>query len=262
MKMRRLIGLVMIAAAASASAAWASLAANMDALPSNVLPGQSFTVVMHVINNGSLLVNGITAQAYPVQSGFSASLSSGPYPASQNLAATASGDFTWVYSGSACGDVYFSGSASGSDSGGPQSVNAAPSSSVHMVCTTTPTPTLGTPSATPTASPTASPIIIFVTVTPPPAQGSASIPGNIFHPLQGGTLSLNYSLPYAGQLSISIYNRNGVKLKGIQVDSPAGSFSQAWDGRGDDGEILASGIYVAVFRGKGLNRSVKLVIIK
>jgi hypothetical protein len=243
MKLRHGTLLLMIAAAAKA---WAALAASMVASPSYVLLGQSVTVVMNVINNGGATVNNLQPSNIDQQGTGNALLVGGPSPASMSLASGMTGTFTFTYSAYGCGTLTFSGYATGTDSG-PLSSNDSQSSNVLIDCGPTLTPT---------------PIIVYVTATPPPALGAASIPGNIFHPLQGGSLSLNYSLPYAGQLDISIYNRNGVKVKDIQVDSPAGSFSQAWDGRGDNGDLLASGIYVAVFRGKGLNKSVKLVIIK
>jgi hypothetical protein len=181
---------------------------------------------------------------YAVQSGFSGSFSSGPVPVILNLTPTASNNFTWTYSGSSCGNVYFTGSVSGTDSSGLVSTTSSPSLQVFMNCTTpTPTP-------------------IYVTPTPPPAQGNASIPGNLFHPLQGQPLQLEYSVPFPGTVTITIYNRNAQKVKGFSQDVAAGSWSESWDGRSDQGALVPSGIYVALFKGQGLNKVVKLVVVK
>ena len=112
--------------------------------------------------------------------------------------------------------------------------------------------------ATPT--PTLTPF--YVTATPEPSQGSASIPGNLFHPLRGQPLQLNYSVPFASVVTITIFNRNGQKVKNFLSDRSAGSWSETWDGRADDGNWVSSGVYAAYFKGKGLNKTLKLVIVK
>ena len=102
----------------------------------------------------------------------------------------------------------------------------------------------------------------YVTATPEPSQGNASIPGNLFHPLQGPPLQLNYSVPFASVVTITIFNRNGVRVKSFSSDKGAGSWSESWDGRADDGNWVSSGVYAAYFKGKGLSKTLKLVVIK
>jgi hypothetical protein len=114
--------------------------------------------------------------------------------------------------------------------------------------------------AGPVATTTTTPI--YATATPEPTSGSASIPGNLFHPLRGQPLQLNYSVPYDGMVTIKIYSRNGQLVKSLQSDRSAGSWTESWDGRADDGNWVSSGVYAAYFKGKGLSKTLKLVVVK
>lgn len=100
-----------------------------------------------------------------------------------------------------------------------------------------------------------------VTATPP-LMGSAVILGNIYHPLQGGLLPLRISEPYDSTVDIDVYDRLGRKVKHMELTVGPGVTTTQWDGRGDDGALVASGIYEAYFYGKGLSSLVKFAVIK
>ncbi|MES2202664.1 MAG: FlgD immunoglobulin-like domain containing protein [candidate division FCPU426 bacterium] len=123
--------------------------------------------------------------------------------------------------------------------------------------TATPTPSV---TVSPTITPT--PWVVYSTATPGPLVGDAKIPGNLFRPLSGAPLKLNFYVPFAGKVNISLYNRQGVRIKSFEKERGAGESSESWDGRADDGALVPAGIYAAHFRGNGLNKTVKLVVIK
>jgi|GEM_PF-7035760 len=115
---------------------------------------------------------------------------------------------------------------------------------------------------TPSLTPTGTPFIAAPTATPAPLVGSAVIDGNFFHPLQGGILPLKYDEPYAATVTIDLYNRMGHRVKQLRQTGGPGTYTMPWDGIGDDGVIVSSGIYVAHFYGRGLDSLVKFAVIK
>ena len=58
----------------------------------------------------------------------------------------------------------------------------------------------------------------------------------------------SYQLPYPSQVDLVIYNTLGQKVRTLFSEQQGqGSHQVSWDGRNDDRELLASGIYIAVF---------------
>ena len=71
------------------------------------------------------------------------------------------------------------------------------------------------------------------------------------NPLRAGeTTFLSYDLPEAReQISLSVFNALGQRVRTIFYgSSSAGAHMQAWDGRDDNGELLAAGIYYIRFQ--------------
>jgi len=59
---------------------------------------------------------------------------------------------------------------------------------------------------------------------------------------------IKYSLPVRSSVQIVVYNIFGQKVKTIKDEiEDSGNYSVSWDGRGDDGDLLASGMYYYVF---------------
>ena len=235
--------------------------------PSSLPIGANVTVELQVKNNLSSTAMSVTPLIGV--SGGSANWVLGPAPASQDIIAGATRSFSWVYASASCGVLQFSGQASGWDSGAGLTVTSlvAGSNVINVVCTPTPSPTITlTPTITPTPSisPTATdtPWVAYVTATPAPSLGEASIRGNLYHPDRGQPLELRFSVPYDGRVSISLVNRLGQRIRRIERDVQAGAYIERWDGRTDAGIMAAGGIYVALFQGKGLNKSVKFAVIR
>lgn len=101
-------------------AAPAVLVSSISAAPVQVSSGQQITVTMTVTNTGGTAVNNVTPSALTINIRGTASviLLSGPIPASANIPAGNSQNFTWTYlaiSGLSGGTVSFTGNASGID---------------------------------------------------------------------------------------------------------------------------------------------------
>ncbi len=66
---------------------------------------------------------------------------------------------------------------------------------------------------------------------------------NYPNPFNGGT-TFRLVLPQATEVELNVYNLLGQRVAGILHGSlPAGPHEQSWDGRGDNGDRLASGVY-------------------
>jgi hypothetical protein len=235
------------------SRAHATLSAHLDVFPLGAGMGQLVTVVMQISNSDAVAVTALTPTV-GVATG-SALPVSGPSPAFMDLSGSSSGNFTYSYSITGCGGLSFTGSASGTESGGAQTSNTDSTLLMSVPCP-------GTPTVTPTPSATATPGPVLVSPTSVPGTADAKVLGSRFHPDQGESVNFLATLPFGGPLSISIYSRQGKKLKTIQLQGIPGDNSASWDGRSDLGDMVATGIYAVYFQGNGLNKVSKVVVIK
>lgn len=255
--MAALLGL----AAASPAASPLSIS-SVNPLPSALVSGQNITVIINVNNGGTGTVFSVstTVQAVSSAGTGNASLLAGPSPVAQNIVNAGSASFTWVYQSAGCGQVSFSAWAEGYDSASSTTTTSATvaSGSVLVNCPTPTSTSTPTPVVSPTPTLTATPWVIYVN---PPTEGDASIPGNLYHPEQG-SLQLKFDAPAEGDVLIDIYNRLGQRVRSITRSVQPGSYTELWDGRSDQGLLVASGIYVAQFRGKRLFKTVKFAVIK
>ena len=86
---------------------------------------------------------------------------------------------------------------------------------------------------------------------------------NYPNPFNAGTV-IDFSLPTPGEVRLSVYNLAGQEVTTlVQGRSVAGTHRVQWDGRGDDGRQLASGIYLyrlsAKDGGQALTRKLALI---
>lgn len=96
----------------------------------------------------------------------------------------------------------------------------------------------------------------------------ADVSPNPFSPDGDGfddQVAINYTLPFQANLTAKIYDLNGREVKTLLDDAPAASGKIVWDGRGNDGKILRSGIYVLFMETSGSARLTKkgtIVLVK
>lgn len=114
-----------------------SFIANLAVTPACAYPGQSFTVTMNLTNSYLYGITGITPTLSPTVAGI-LTLTSGPTPASRNMAAssTLNSAFQWTYqvTGGTDGQtVAFSGSASGTASAPGSGTRTTPTTTSSLV---------------------------------------------------------------------------------------------------------------------------------
>lgn len=221
--------------------------------PGTTQDGQLQTLTLVVQNQPVTDLNNVVPSLRSVANGFNATLSA-PQPAqAASIAPSASFTFLFTVSGTGCGSAQLSAEVAATENGGTPVPTAT--SNVHnlsLYCTPTPTPT-----ATPVLTPTPTPWVVTA-----PRDGNARIRGNIYRPLQGQPLLLEAELPENAILRIDLFDRLGHKVKGFALEAGPGPVSVAWDGRSDDGLMVASGIYVAQFKARGFSRTVKFAVVK
>lgn len=255
--------LALIAAFVSATAALSAASplsiTSVNPQPGALVSGQGITVIISINNSSTNTVANVSTTVQTVVGGSATAVQlAGPSPTAQSIAGLSSASFTWVFQSGGCGSVAFTAWATGYDNGTSALTTSAPTSG-GPVLVNCPTPTV-TPTVSPTA--TATPWIIYVTPVEAPKEGDASIPGNLFHPDQGQPLQLKFSAPAEGEVVIELFNRLGQRVRSISRSVQPGSYTELWDGRNDQGLLVAAGIYVAQFRGKGLFKTVKFAVIK
>lgn len=261
--MMRALALAAVLLSATAIARAGLVVSNTYVAPATSATGSDITVVVQVSNSsGAAAVSAVSTTVQSVGNGASATLMATPNPAVQTIAASSSASYTWVFQSAGCGQVNFSANATGYDSGASTVISSPLASGGPAIvnCTPTVTPTITvTSSPTPVVTATPTPWIVYVN---PPTTGDASIPGNLFHPNEGQPLQLKFDAPAEGDINIDLFNRLGQRVRSITRSVQPGSYTELWDGRSDQGLLVASGIYVAQFRGKGLYKTVKFAVIK
>lgn len=82
---------------------------------------------------------------------------------------------------------------------------------------------------------------------------------NPFNP----TTEIEYNIAAAGNYSINIYNILGQRLKTlISTNLPVGSYKVQWDGTDENHQFVGSGIYFYSLKGKNLNLTKKMILLK
>ena len=77
-----------------------------------------------------------------------------------------------------------------------------------------------------------------------PLPGDFSLDQNYPNPFNGET-RIRFSLPARGEVRLAIYDVLGREVRSLAGgEFPAGAHQLSWDGRGADGAVLASGVYI------------------
>ncbi|MHB9023618.1 MAG: FlgD immunoglobulin-like domain containing protein [Armatimonadota bacterium] len=95
---------------------------------------------------------------------------------------------------------------------------------------------------------TASVTVQSSTTTPPPVSYSFAISGvspNPFTPDSGQSTTISYSVPTTASVTIAVLNSSGSTVRSLAnlTNQSAGSKTQAWDGKDNNGSIATAGIY-------------------
>jgi flagellar hook assembly protein FlgD len=121
----------------------------------------------------------------------------------------------------------------------------------------TPIPTV-TPTRTVTLTPT---ISATSTVTPPPVA-VVTLNHNRFDPLLSETVAVVNLRPEHGHVLIKVFNASGMLIRKL-LDQDIVNFEPvAWDGKNEQGQVVASGVYYVVVSGNRLHKRLRIAVIK
>jgi hypothetical protein len=100
-------------------------------------------------------------------------------------------------------------------------------------------------------------------VTPVSAQTAVTPVKNFLNPTKGETARFRVSFSEAGHLKAGIYDRRGSKIASlIDTDVSAGTTQVSWDGKNNQGSLVASGVYLLLFDASGTQSVSKVVVAK
>lgn len=93
--------------------------------------------------------------------------------------------------------------------------------------------------------------------------GELHLTDNLMRPLKGGRTQIDMVIFDNGRLHAKLYTMSGRLLKTLlDEDRTIGTTTIYWDGRNDDGNLVASGTYVLEVTGPKLDTRRKIVVIK
>ncbi len=94
-------------------------------------------------------------------------------------------------------------------------------------------------------------------------QGDFKAVNNLFDPSKSEKTTVQYRVNKSGKTTIRIFTMQGRLIRTIAdqyID--AGSYSADWDGKNEDGETVASGIYLAHIEAPEFSKSYKIAVVK
>jgi hypothetical protein len=152
------------------------------------------------------------------------------------------------------------------------SATDSPTQTVTPVVTSTATPTatltpdpLLTCSATITVSPTATIYLTFTQTSTATEVLNAlvAVNHNYFNPMTGQTLDIRNLNTRHAEITIRVYTQRGHLIKELLHNrSVSRDTIISWDGRNNSGQVVASGVYVIMVKGKKLNKRFRVAVIK
>ena len=108
----------------------------------------------------------------------------------------------------------------------------------------------------------ASVLVTSVEDTPDNIPDSFALSQNFPNPFNPET-KIQYDLPKSTHVRIEIFNLLGQKMRTLVNDQkPAGSHTVVWNGRKENGEAVASGVYIYRLQTEQFMKSRKLILLK
>jgi hypothetical protein len=128
-----------------------------------------------------------------------------------------------------------------------------------------------TPTFTPTFTPTvtATPIVtvapsptLTITPTAVPAIIVVSLNHNRFNPLAGESVQVTGLRADHGLVNVTVYNAAGTLVRKVADRADAAGPAPAWDGKNQQGQVAASGVYLIMVMGNKLHKRFRIVVLK
>jgi len=87
---------------------------------------------------------------------------------------------------------------------------------------------------------------------------------NPFNPAKGNYTKIRYIVEKDKHVVIRIYDMSGKLIKTLVDDDKLNNvvYTQVWDGRNEDGKLVASGVYFVNIKAGNFTKTEKIVVIK
>lgn len=119
--------------------------------------------------------------------------------------------------------------------------------------------------ATSTSTATVTPTItatVTVTTTVEPPLVVVSLNHNRFNPLAGETVAVTGLRMDHGQVTVTVYNAAGTLVRKVADRVDAANHAFFWDGKNEQGQVVASGVYLVMVTGNRLHKRFRIVVLK
>lgn len=107
-------------------------------------------------------------------------------------------------------------------------------------------------------------IATTVSATVEVPQGMLKAIDNLFDPARGESTTVQFNLNNSGPVSLKIYTLQGRLIRTVYNDIVTGgtTYNVQWDGKNDNGEMVASGIYLARIEGPQFVKNQKIAVVR
>ncbi|MCX5784066.1 MAG: lectin like domain-containing protein [Elusimicrobia bacterium] len=98
-----------------------------------------------------------------------------------------------------------------------------------------------------------------------PPAGTVALKDNLFRPLKNPAVKCKIAVTVfsGGNVTIKVYTLNGGFVKTVYSGPQnIGSFNYSWDGKNENGAVVASGLYLVHIKGPNTDKTEKVVVIK
>ena len=115
----------------------------------------------------------------------------------------------------------------------------------------------------PNGTPTDVTLKAYVATRPP--EGTVALKDNLFRPLKNPAVpcKITVTIFTGGDVTVKVYTMNGDLVRTIYSGPQSvGPIIYSWDGKNDNGKVMASGLYFVHVKGPSTDRTEKVVLIK
>jgi flagellar hook assembly protein FlgD len=93
--------------------------------------------------------------------------------------------------------------------------------------------------------------------------GGVTLTDNLLRPRTGARTKIDTTIFDDGEVTINVYTLAGQLVNSLyHAQTPQGVFTQYWDGKTGDGNLVASGVYFIYVKGPKVEERKKVVVIR
>ena len=106
--------------------------------------------------------------------------------------------------------------------------------------------------------------VVTLTGSTGTTSGKTKLIGNLFNPVTGTQMNVQYTIPADSNVKITVYTSSGKLIRTLLSQlRTAGSYSDInWDGKDDSGNMVASGVYTVFVEAGSYKDKKRVVIVK